>query len=246
MHLPDPEFPPLLKGHAVKAPKKAFEEACRRVQKRDLGAGDLVWSRKTAWAELAIVLEPDVVLERALQMAPLMMVALGDCLGSLAPPKLAVQYRWPTIILLNGSRAGDVRLACSRASLDQIPEWLVVGMRLEIAARDEREDWSQTSLDEEVGPGINRSDLLQLLAAHFLTRLNAWQDDGFRAAHDQWLFRAEGREEPVVMEYAGERVEGQVLGLDEGANLIVKTTAGQTRSLSYLGSVEMVDSAGRS
>ena len=244
MHLPDPDFPPLLKGHAVKAPRKPFEEACRRARSGDLGAGDVVWSRNTARADLAIVLEPDVALERALQMGPLMLVAVGDCLGALAPPKLAIQYRWPMGIALNGSMAGAVRVACPRVALDQVPEWLVVGARLDLAAQDEREDWSQTSLDEEAGPGITRSDILQSLAAHFLTRLNAWQDDGFRPVHDQWLFRAEGREAPTVVEHAGEKIEGLVLGLDEGGNLIIKTTAGKTRSLSFLDCVEMAGRPG--
>ena len=43
-------------------------DACRLAQSRQLGAGDVVWSRNTARAELAIVLEPEVALERALQM----------------------------------------------------------------------------------------------------------------------------------------------------------------------------------
>jgi hypothetical protein len=71
------------------------------------------------------VLEPEVRLERALQMAPLMMVALGDCIGSLAPPKVAIHYRWPNGILLNGSMAGEVRLGAPNVPADAIPDWLV-------------------------------------------------------------------------------------------------------------------------
>ena len=44
MHLEDPQFPPLLEGHAVKAPKRPFAEACRLARARKLGAGDVVWS----------------------------------------------------------------------------------------------------------------------------------------------------------------------------------------------------------
>ena len=193
MHLEDPQFPPLLEGHAVRAPKKPFAEACRRVQARKLGAGDVVWSRNTARAEFAVVLEPEVALERALQMGPLLMVALGDCLGSLCPPKVAVQYRWPRGILLNGAMAGEVRIAAPSAPAAEVPAWLVVGAELDIAApREDRQEWSKTSLSEEAGPDITRTDILQSLAAHFLTRLHTWQEEGFRPVHDQWLFRAEG------------------------------------------------------
>lgn len=201
----------------------------------------MVWSRNTARAELAIVLEPEVALERSLQMAPLMMVALGDCLGALAPPKLAVHYRWPASILLNGAKAGEVRLAWPRIPLDRTPPWLVVGAELDIVGPEERDDWSYTSLTEEVGEKISRSDILQSLAAHFLTRLNAWEDDGFGPVHEQWLFRAEGREAPTAIEHAGERIEGRVLGLDQGVNLLLKTAGGGTRSLAFVDCVEMVE-----
>ncbi len=241
MHLADPDFPPLLKGHAVKAPLKPFAEACRRAQAHELGAGDVVWSRNTARAEAAIVLEPEVPLECALQMAPLLMVALGDCLGSLCPPKVAVQYRWPRGILLNGCVAGEVRIGCPRVGLAEQPEWLVVGAALEIAAQEERNDWTTTTLAEEAGPEITRTDVLQSLAAHFLAQLNTWHDEGFRTAHDLWLFRAEGREAPVAVVHAGERIEGLVLGLDESANLLLKSAAGPVRSLSFLDYVEFAE-----
>lgn len=245
MHLPDPRFPPLLKGHPVKAPTRPFAEACRLARAHALGAGDVVWSRNTARAELAVVLEPEVALEQALQMAPLMMVALGDCLGALAPPKLAVHYRWPASILLNGAKAGEVRLACPRIPLDRTPAWLVVGAELDIVGPEERDDWSFTSLADEVGEKISRTDILQSLAAHFLTRLHAWEDDGFGRVHDQWLFRAEGREAPTAIEHAGERIEGQVLGLDRGANLLLRTAGGGTRGLAFVDCIEMVEPVGK-
>ena len=54
MHLEDPQFPPMLKGHAVKAPAKSFAQACRLAQGGKLGAGDVVWSRNSGRAQLAI------------------------------------------------------------------------------------------------------------------------------------------------------------------------------------------------
>jgi BirA family transcriptional regulator, biotin operon repressor / biotin---[acetyl-CoA-carboxylase] ligase len=242
MHLEDPQFPPLLKGHAVNSPTRTLAHACRLARSRELGAGDVVWSRNTARAQLAIVLEPEVRLERALQMAPLMLVALGDCIGSLAPPKVAIHYRWPNAILLNGSVAGEVRLAAPRVAPDAVPDWLVVCAELEIASpREERQDWTRTSLSEEAGPEITRTDVLRSLAAHFLTWLNIWQDDGFRPVHDQWLFRAEGREAPVKIAHAAGSAEGRVLGLDECANLLLRPESGEVQSLSFLDCVDLID-----
>jgi biotin-(acetyl-CoA carboxylase) ligase len=121
---------------------------------------------------------------------------------------------------------------------------MVVGADLDIAApRQDRQDFSATSLDEETGPGITRTDLLQSLAAHFLTNLNAWQDDGFRAVHDRWFFRAEGREAPTTIMHGDALIECRVLGLDESAGLLVRTKDGKVRSLAFLDSVDLVGPA---
>jgi hypothetical protein len=59
--------------------------------------------------------------------------------------------------------------------------------------------------------------------------------------HDQWLFRAEGRTAPSSVAHGDEHVEGQVLGLDEGANLLLSTDGGKVRTLPFLDSVDLIE-----
>ena len=78
--------------------------------------------------------------------------------------------------------------------------------------------------------------------AHVLTWLNTWQEDGFRPVHDQWLFRAEGREEPIAVAHGGETIEGQVLGLDESANLLLEDDRRERCcSLAYIDSADLIE-----
>jgi biotin-(acetyl-CoA carboxylase) ligase len=234
MEIADPQFPPLLTGHALASRRAPFAEACRRAAARELGAAEVVWSRAMARAACAIVLEPEVPLVDTLQMAPLLMVALGDCLGSLAPPQVAVGYRWPGGMLLNGTCAGSVRIAAPRVAPGEVPPWLVVGAELALAApRGGRRDWSQTSLAEEAGPGITRSDVLRALTAHFLAWLNTWQERGFPPIAAHWLLRAEGREHPVTLASRGSRIEGKVIGLEENGNLLLRDGWGTAHSLPF-------------
>jgi BirA family transcriptional regulator, biotin operon repressor / biotin---[acetyl-CoA-carboxylase] ligase len=242
VRLADPQFPPLLKGHAL-APRRApFAEACRRARAHELGAAEVVWSRSTTRAACAIVLEPEVSLATALQMAPLLMVALGDCLGTLCPPQVAVEYRWPRGILLNGTSLGEVRIAAPRVPASEVPNWLVVGAEIAIAAPPgERRDWSTTSLAEEAGGGITRSDVLRSLAAHFLTWLNTWQERGFPPVHAHWLLRAEGRLRPVRMADRGGDLEGQVIGLSDNGDLRLRDGLGKVHGLAFIDHVELHD-----
>jgi BirA family transcriptional regulator, biotin operon repressor / biotin---[acetyl-CoA-carboxylase] ligase len=242
MHLPEPVFPPLLTGRPVEAPRKPFEEACGRADRGELGAGDLLWSRSTARAECALILEPEIPLRRAVQMGPLMQVALADCLGALLPPRVGVQFRWPATLLLNGAKAGETRICSAPARREDVPEWLVVGFSLwlthDFGGREPGEALGETSFAEEGAGELTRTAILQSFAAHFLAWLNLWQDDGFRPVHDAWIGRVEGREAPAEIVYGTERIRARALGLDEEAGLIVQPEAGRTRVLPLLDELE--------
>jgi biotin-(acetyl-CoA carboxylase) ligase len=241
-HLPDPVFPPLLTGHPVDVPLSPFEEACRRANRGELGAGDLLWSRNSKRAECAVILEPEIPLRRAVQMGPLVQVALADCLGALLPPRVGVHFRWPATLLLNGAQAGETWIRASSGRRDELPEWLVVGFTLWLAhdfgGKEPGEALSETSFAEEGAGELTRTDILQSFAAHFLTWLNMWQDEGFRPVHESWIGRVEGREAPADIVHRDERVRGRVLGLNEEAELLVSIGPGATRVLPLLDALE--------
>jgi len=241
-HLPDPVFPPLLTGHPVNAPVRPFEEASRRASRSEIGAGDLIWSRNTAHAECAVVLEPEIPLRCAVQMGPLMQVALADCLGGLLPPRIGVHFRWPATLLLNGAKAGETWIRGAPVRPDEVPDWLVVGFSLwlvhDFGGKEPGEALGETSFAEEGAGALTRTDILQSFAAHFLTWLNIWQDDGFRPVHESWIGRVEGREAAAEIAHGEERILGRVLGLDEEAGLIVKPDTGHIRVLPLLDSLE--------
>ncbi len=243
MHLPDPTFPPLLTGHGVRAPLVPATEAIRAVQAGELGAGDVIWARNTTRAELAIILEPDVSLERALQMGPLLTVAVVDALAALCPPKVAILHRWPDAILLNNSVAGEVHLHAPTGPLSQEPAWIVAAANIEIAAQEERTDWSRTSVAEEAGGEITRTDLVEAIAAHFLKRLHHWMDEGFRSAHDDWLMRCAGREAPLPFPAEEGTIEGTAVGLDEAAGIMLRIADGRVRTLGYARHVQWLEPA---
>jgi biotin-(acetyl-CoA carboxylase) ligase len=238
MELADPDFPPLLTGHPVAPRRIPFAEACRRVRTHELGAAEIVWSRSSTRAACAIVLEPEVCLGRALQMAALTMVALGDCLGSLCPPQVAVAYRWPGDMLLNGTPVGQVQIAAPRVERAQVPSWLVVGAEVTVATpkgqrAGRHQDWSQTSLAEVAGPSVSRSDVLRSLAAHFLSAVHTWQERGFAVLRAQWMLRAAGREHPVSIAARGSTLEGRVIGLEENGDLLLQDAGGTLHTLAF-------------
>ena len=60
-------LPPLLNAVCCEQP---FQSAIEQVRQREAGAGDLFWSRDKVTANIAIVLEPEVTKDRAMEMMP--------------------------------------------------------------------------------------------------------------------------------------------------------------------------------
>ncbi len=249
MHMPDPIFPPLLSGHDVKGARKPFAAACEGAAQGALGAGDVVWSRNAQMLDLAIVLEPEVAFATAVEMMPVGMVAAGDCLGSLTPPQVGVTFTWPNIVRLNGAMAGAVRGAVSgHPAPDAVPDWMVIGFWLRHhRGKGDPEPGEQpdiTWLAEEGGAELTRTELIESYCRHLLTWIHSWQEDGFRAVHDSWLYRAAERGGAITARtLEGDPVSGAFLGLDESGNLLVKDESGAVRCLSLADCFERYEGA---
>ncbi len=227
MHLPDPTFPPLLTGHDVKSPARAFDHALAGARAGTLGAGDLVWSRNTQRLECALVLEPEVPRARSMEILPVAMVAFADAFGALAPPEVGVLYRWPNKLRINAGEIGEMRLVASENSDgDGVPDWLVLDLGVQMRPAkmidDPGTDMDFTNLLEEGCGEITRSELIESYARHLLTWIHSWTIDGFRSVHDAWLDRAEDKESEVALLYDGATLTGTFMGLDESGNLLLR------------------------
>ena len=245
----EPSFPPLLSGRRAVPGHGALEGALAGVAARELGAGDVIWTDDPASVELAIVLEPDIPLVRAVQMLPMTMVATADCIGALAPPQVGVMLLWPNEIRVNGASVGHVQTVVATCEPEAIPDWLVVAvsLRLKFAEGDPEPGHrrNETALAEEGCDELSNIMLIESFTRHFLTWLNNWQDEGFKPVHQSWLERAEGRDSDVTFAGVDESRPVRVVGLDEDGNLIAKRGDGTHVSASLLDAVS-IGAQGRS
>ncbi len=243
MHMPDPTFPPLLNGIAVRRTPGPFDRAMAAVAAGRAGAGDLFWSRSTHELLAAIVLEPEVGTEQAMHMQFAACLAFGDAFGALAPPEIGVFFRWPAVILVNGARVGVVRTGIPPdATAEAVPDWLVVGIEVAIRSREPDVEPGlrpeQTTLHDEGCVALTRTQLVESYSRHFLVWVHTWEDEGFRPLHDAWLTRAEAHEKEIVLSHRGTSRKGTFLGLDELGNLLLKDANGTVESLSVFATVE--------
>ncbi|MCP3054156.1 biotin/lipoate--protein ligase family protein [Aurantimonas marianensis] len=223
-----PEFPPVFTGHAVALDADPFAVAVKGVASGSYGAGDVVWSEDRGRATAAFVLEPETPLVVAAQMVPVMMVALGDALGAIGPPNLALTFRWPGTILANGGIVGTVAFHSSgNAEASDIPDHIVVAfeLALDISARSRGEpglDPNVTALFEEGCGELDRTSIIEAVARHFLSWIDGWMHDGFRDAHQSWLARANDLDKHIDLPFDNGARSGTMVGMDEDGGLLVQ------------------------
>ncbi|MBX2805009.1 MAG: biotin/lipoate--protein ligase family protein [Hyphomicrobiales bacterium] len=241
----EPTFPPLLSGHRLAAGLSPAAWTAAKAAKGQLGAGDLAWSEDRNELRLALILEPDVERGRCQEMIFVAMVAIGDSLGALCPPRVAFTYQWPYVILANDARAGSVDLVLSAGENGDSPDWMVLSLHLRLSPRNEMtdpgKDLSCTTLWDEGCGTLDHTEIVESLSRHLVNLIHQWSEDGFKSLYDQWRGRLSDNH-PLAPEAAGIWGDGVILGVDETGNAILKT--GETTwSVSTLEALEKLRAA---
>lgn len=218
-----PVFPPLFRPFAVTPELDPFER-CLSVAADGAEPGTLLWSIGQDACECAVVLAPEQALEASLPIVLVAMLGLGDALGALIPPVVAVTFGWPDRLEVNRGIVGGIRLAHAEVpGPAAIPDWMVVGfavaMRGEWAAGEPGQVGERTTLAEEGCGDVMTVDFLEAFGRHFLSWINRWQEDGSEPVRQAWLARATGLGRPIEIEIGGRKLSGTFAGLTESGGM---------------------------
>lgn len=221
-----PQFPPLLTSHELKPGQSPARKAAGGAAKGKYGAGDVLWLRDNDTLDYAIVLEPDVNRVKALDMVFVQMVALGDAIGAIAPPEIAITHHWPNKLLANSAEIGYVSAIISENDgPDGCPSYMVISTHIKVRPTidniDPGLDQSRTTLWDEGCGDLDAMQVLDSTARHFMNWVHTWNEEGFQPI----LTQLDGR---MVQGHALSinNIEGTFLGLDESANLLLKIEGG--------------------
>jgi BirA family transcriptional regulator, biotin operon repressor / biotin---[acetyl-CoA-carboxylase] ligase len=231
-----PVLPPLLRPVAVSADLHPFERGLD-LAAEGAEAGTLLWSSSQEVCEGAIVLAPEQPLEPSLPIVLIAMLGLGDALGAMVPPMVAVTFGWPDRIEVNGGVVGGVRFAAAAtATAEAVPDWLVIGFG--IAVRGRRTEGAvpdrlrRTTLAYEGCGEVTPLDLLEAFGRHFLSWINRWQEEGVEPVQKAWLSRATGLGKRIEIPLGDQTRAGTFEGLTEtGALRLVRDGVAQTVAL---------------
>ncbi len=216
-----PDFPPAFRPYAITADLDPFDRAVE-MAKEGVDAGTLLWSARQDVFECAIVLAPENSLETSLPVVLAASLGLGDALGALIPPVIAVTFGWPDRIEMNGGVVGKIRLVIAETpNPTVVPDWLVIGFNLANAGhwREGGQDGQHITTLTEEGCQIDLLDLLEAFSRHFLAWINRWQSDGVQPVQQAWMSRTLDVGKSVKIDLGGRLREGTFKGLNEQCGL---------------------------
>ncbi|HYI30454.1 MAG TPA: biotin/lipoate--protein ligase family protein [Bradyrhizobium sp.] len=211
------DLPPGYTLVALRELGDAFAHACDLAATS--GAATLVWVRRYDLVEFAVVLEPDEALASARRAFFAGMNALGDAISSHCPPEREVSFDWPDAVRFDGGLLGGARLGWpGDCAEDEIPAWLVFGVKLRAADMAHIEEVQAASGVAMLSEGFEMIDtdaIIESFARHLMSGFDRWKETGFEAIARDYLSRlAAGK-------------AGAIRGIDINGDLLVRTAAGK-------------------
>jgi BirA family biotin operon repressor/biotin-[acetyl-CoA-carboxylase] ligase len=237
---------PWPKGYALKSfdvIDSTNEEARRLAASGEAGPVWIIAGRQTAgrgrrgrsWQSpsgnlaATLMLRPRKPAAECAQLSFVAAVAARDALAALAPGS-EPRVKWPNDVLLGGRKIAGILLE-SASPGGAIPDWLAVGVGMNLRTHPEDTEFPATSLSASGASPPEPDEALLQLAVNFAKWYDIWRGDGFSAVRDAWLARAAGLGSRIRARLAQEEATGVFEGMDENGALLLRTSLGHVRAI---------------
>jgi BirA family biotin operon repressor/biotin-[acetyl-CoA-carboxylase] ligase len=139
-----------------------------------------------------------------------------------------VRVKWPNDILVDGKKICGILLE-SASSGTVVPDWLAIGLGLNLATFPDRTETPATSIAAFGAPVPAPAAALQALAASFAGWYQLWHEKGFAPVREAWLARAAGLGTRIRARLEGGEWYDVFEGIDENGALILREVPGRLR-----------------
>ena len=214
-------------------------EAAKRLAGEGAAGGTVVWAhqqtagkarRGRGWISepgnlyCSVLLRPNRPATEVMQMSFVAATAVADTVaGVLAGP--AVECKWPNDVLIDGRKVAGILLESS-ARNGLVPDWLVVGVGVNIAHHPPDAEFPATSLRDAGCGELDVAEMLTSFCHHFNGWCGTWLAQGYHPVREAWLRRARGIGAPLTVRLDRETIAGTFTGVDAQGALIVEAAEG--------------------
>jgi BirA family transcriptional regulator, biotin operon repressor / biotin---[acetyl-CoA-carboxylase] ligase len=210
------------------AKKGAAEGTVVLAERQTAGRGRLqrIWHSPAGCnLYLSIILRPAVAPQDLAQITLLAGVAAAETIAAVCPEGVGI--KWPNDLLIRGRKVCGI---LTEMRTDAGKHALIVGIGLNVNIS--REDFSPelresaTSLREETGREVSRTDMTVALCERFGKWYETFLRDGFDPVREAWLARSIMVGKTVRVIFRDEVQEGTVTGIDRDGALLICAAPG--------------------
>ncbi len=186
------------------------------------------WVSEKGNLYFSLLLRPDYSTVEATRLSFVTANSVADALASALPRGTRVACKWPNDILVEGRKAAGLLLE-SASSTGETPDWVVIGIGVNLASHPADTDFPATSLAAEGAPEVTPEAMRDVICLRFLSWVATWRSLGFAPVRQAWLERAHGLGQPVTANLGGETVEGIFHTLDADGALVLRQNGDERR-----------------
>ena len=239
---PEPRLPEGFRLHRYET-LGSTNDAARRLARDGAPEGTLVWGlaqsagkgrRGRPWMSppgnlyLSLVQRPAGPPAQAAQLGFVAAIALGDALDRLAGSVLALRYKWPNDLLIDGRKIAGILLESETAAAGTA-DFVIIGIGVNLVSAPSDVEFPATSLAEAGCAGLTASRLLEAFAHCFAGWAEHWREAGFAPVRAAWLSRASGLGEGTRVRLERQTLDGRFLDLDHDGALLLDGAEGRRR-----------------
>lgn len=179
---------------------------------------------------LSIILKPKIQPSHAARITLLAGLAVAKTMQDYG---LEARIKWPNDVLIKGKKVCGI-LTEMEAEIDRI-DYCVVGIGIDANVDtelfpDEIKDTS-TSLENELGHTVNRSEFVCKLLETFENEYLLLQGNGFSSILDGWRNNSATIGKEVKITTSSRAIYGKAISVDEEGSLILKTLDGRLEKI---------------
>ena len=234
--MPKPKLSTVYNLITLESCESTNEEARIKAQEGKVSApdGTLIWAKKQTagrgrrgrtWnsndgnLHISLILRPNVPLRKAAQLGFVTALAVFDALGNISESWNQIHLKWPNDVLLHEKKVAGILLEAETGG-KEIPNWIIVGLGLNVTYFPNETTYPATSLAAESW-SASVEVVLEAFARSFQIWVNNWVDSGFEPIRRTWLERAIGLGKGIEVRLEDQTIAGIFRNIDQEGRLII-------------------------
>ena len=178
------------------------------------------WNSPVGNLYTSILLRPKVPLRQAAQLGFVAALAVHDALRALGPDRCQVHCKWPNDVLVNHKKTSGILLESHGGDAESAPDWVVLGMGLNLMSHPEGQEPSATSILHE-GFSCTLEQVLAAYTGYFLKWKDQWLSQGFAPIRAGWQSCCKGRGDMIEVRLENQTLEGVFDDIDDEGVLLL-------------------------